>query len=374
MNSRTRVKRTIERKPADRVPCYDALWEDTLTAWEAQGFPEGADPGEHFDWDIVMMNLDLSMRQEQKILSKEGQYVTVQDRCGYTIRKAIGKSRSLHFMDHVTKDKATWQELKGRFVLDENDRARLDDESYFFHMAEYPTWREVKAKYDRLQKKEKYLAYNCYGPWEGTWRHRGMSDLLMDLATDPTWVQEMASVHVELLLATMRHCINMGMKPDALFLVEDLAGTRGPFFSPRTWRQIFKPLFMELGKFLHEQGITFWVHCCGNCEAFLDDFIACGVDVIQPLQAQSGMDVRDLKRRYGHNLTFFGNIDAAKMSGPPDLFEAETRDKIMLAKQGGGYMYHSDHSIPPEVTYKRYQWVMELVRRYGAYDVRKCEP
>ena len=53
------------------------------------------------------------------------------------------------------------------------------------------------------------------------------------------------------------------------------------------------------------------------------------------------------------------------MCGPQEGLEAEIRDKISLAKIGGGYMYHSDHSIPPEVTFERYKYVMELVERYG---------
>jgi hypothetical protein len=44
-----------------------------------------------------------------------------------------------------------------------------------------------------------------------------------------------------------------------------------------------------------------------------------------------------------------------KLCGPADECEAELREKITLAKQGGGYMYHSDHLVPPEVSFARYQ-------------------
>ena len=33
MDGLTRVRHAIERKPLDRVPRYDAFWEDTLAAW-----------------------------------------------------------------------------------------------------------------------------------------------------------------------------------------------------------------------------------------------------------------------------------------------------------------------------------------------------
>ena len=35
---------------------------------------------------------------------------------------------------------------------------------------------------------------------------------------------------------------------------------------------------------------------------------------------------------------------------------------------GGGYIYHSDHSVPNNVSLESYQYALELVRRYGRYD------
>jgi len=150
-------------------------------------------------------------------------------------------------------------------------------------------------------------------------------------------------------------------------MVEDLACTRGTLFSPATWRTVFKPMYRRLGEFLRTNGIVFLMHCCGNCEALLGDLIECGLQVIQPLQASAGLDVRKLKSEYGKNLTFWGNIDVTKMSGPEAACEAELREKILCAKEGGGYIYHSDHSVPPEVTFERYRKILAWVEQYGTY-------
>jgi hypothetical protein len=34
---------------------------------------------------------------------------------------------------------------------------------------------------------------------------------------------------------------------------------------------------------------------------------------------------------------------------------------------GGGYVYHSDHSIPPGATLETYQYALSLVREIGQY-------
>lgn len=380
MNSRERVIRTLERRRPDRVPMMDSLWEDTITRWHTEGLPQAAVSDDvfeeavgsipdYFDFDIDYVSIDASPRLEQKLLSDDGEYVIYQDRFGYTVKKAKGKSRTMHFMDHVTKDKAAWEKVKERFALDPNDTARFDQASYFMHMDEYPTWAEARQIFARVRQRGRYVLANAYGPWEATWRHRGYTELLMDLVTDPEFVVDMAETYTNLLIAILQYCLDEGIKPDGFFMIEDLAYTKGMLMSPRSWRRIFKPLVHRLGRFLNDNDIAFWMHCCGNAESIFEDLIECGLQVIQPLEAKSGLDVRELKKKYGGRLTFWGNIDVINMANGTDQeIEKEIRTKITpFKKDGGGYIYHSDHSVPPEVSFKRYKFVLDLVRQYGTY-------
>ena len=111
MNGQTRVQNAIDRKPIDRIPRCDALWEDTLALWREQGMPEEADPGDYFDWDIVDLFMDASMRRPAEVLESDGDFIVYRDPAGYTVRKFRGKSRSLEFLEHATTDKAAWDEL-----------------------------------------------------------------------------------------------------------------------------------------------------------------------------------------------------------------------------------------------------------------------
>jgi uroporphyrinogen decarboxylase len=51
----------------------------------------------------------------------------------------------------------------------------------------------------------------------------------------------------------------------------------------------------------------------------------------------------------------------------PGPLEEEIRDKVVAAKEGGGYIYHSDHSVPHNVSFQQYKRVIELIRKYGRY-------
>jgi hypothetical protein len=63
------------------------------------------------------------------------------------------------------------------------------------------------------------------------------------------------------------------------------------------------------------------------------------------------------------------------MSCPdPRPLEQEIRSKLSVAKRGGGYIYHCDHSIPKNVSFQQYLRVLALVRQHGRFDGPEGEP
>jgi uroporphyrinogen decarboxylase len=109
------------------------------------------------------------------------------------------------------------------------------------------------------------------------------------------------------------------------------------------------------------------MHSCGKIESFIPDFIEAGIDVLQALQANTGMDVVKLKEKYGDSIVFFGNIAEAALAGTKEDIRREIEYKVGIAKKGGGYIYHSDHSVPDEVSFENYVYAMEMVEKYGSY-------
>jgi uroporphyrinogen decarboxylase len=90
-------------------------------------------------------------------------------------------------------------------------------------------------------------------------------------------------------------------------------------------------------------------------------FVDAEVQVLNPLEAKAGMDVLELRERYGRRLAFYGNIDAPKLSGPQEIIEAELRRTIPIARCGG-YILHSDHSCPPDAVLGRDRRILETAR------------
>jgi len=63
-----------------------------------------------------------------------------------------------------------------------------------------------------------------------------------------------------------------------------------------------------------------------------------------------------------------GGIDVRAMAHPnPEVIEQEISNKLPALKEGGGYIYHSDHSVPDNVSFQQYCRVMKLVAEYGKF-------
>ncbi len=382
MTSRDRVIAAIERKPLDRVPKYDAFWEDTLAAFHQQGMPALKDPivevdglqkpagyavVDFFGFDIDVMGLDLSMRLPIEVVSEDDESYVVRDRFGWTARKYKSQTSGLHFLEHVTQTRQDWDRLKNKMTLDPKDVSRIDTEGYFLHFSPYPSWPGSKQLYDAVRRRQTYLLYQAYGPFECTWRHHGFEASLMDLLLEPDWMAEMFEQVVTLTIDTIRHGIQLGLKPDGLMVVEDMGGAQTLLFSKEVYRRLLKPQHERLAAFLHEQGIHFIMHSCGRIDSLIPDLIEAGLDVLQGIQASTGMHVRTLKEQYGQDLSFFGNINEQAFYGSKADIEAELRDKVPFAMKGGGYIYHSDHSISPNARYANYRYAMRVLDEIGRY-------
>jgi uroporphyrinogen decarboxylase len=115
--------------------------------------------------------------------------------------------------------------------------------------------------------------------------------------------------------------------------------------------------------------MSVFLHCCGNVKNLIPYFIEEGIDCLQPLEVKSGMDLIDLKQKYGEKICFMGGIDVRLMAlDDPKPIEKEIREKINVAKEDGGYIYHSDHSVPNNISFQQYERVMKLIEKYGKYE------
>ena len=157
---------------------------------------------------------------------------------------------------------------------------------------------------------------------------------------------------------------------DGMVIWGDVAYRKTLFFSPNYWRKHFKPVVKDIVDVCHESNLPVIYHGCGNVSSIFEDFIQIGVDAYNPLEAKAGLDVVELRKKYGHKIAFCGNMDVMIWAkGEKQELKKAVLTKLNAAK-GGGYIFQSDHSVPDNISGQSYDYVINLVREYGKYPLQ----
>jgi hypothetical protein len=151
----------------------------------------------------------------------------------------------------------------------------------------------------------------------------------------------------------------------------DFGMQTGPFISPKTYRELYKPFHRRVNDWIHAH--TSWktfIHSCGSVAALLEDFIDAGFDVLNPVQCSAAnMDPAELKERFGDRVTFWGGgVDTQHTLpfGTPEKVRQEVRERIRIFGPGGGFVFNTIHNVQP-APIENVLAVYETVREYGHY-------
>ena len=352
LTSYERMRRVFAHQEPDRVPMFDSPWSTTLARWHREGLPQNVPFDEFFGFDKSgYISVDNSPRFPTAILQETDEWVISRTAWGATMRNWKHAASTPEFLDFEIKDRSSWQNAKARMTPTDD---RIDWQNL---QNNYPKW---KAE-GRWIQASGWFGYDVFASW-----HVGTARMLMALAEDPAWCRDMFETALELNLALLDMAWERNYHFHCFTFPDDLGYRSGPFFSPRMYREILKPIHKRAFDWAHAKGAVTMMHSCGNILPLLPDLIDAGLDALNPLETKAGMDLIAIKRQFGSHLVLMGGIDVRKMI-LHDHIEPEIRTKLQAAMPGGGYIYHSDHSVPDNVSFADYCRVVALVKHYGRY-------
>jgi len=366
-----RMNKTLRHEEADRVPVSDFFWGSFLDRWrEELGLTSDTDIYGYYDldWIVSIPNMDPHIKQFEILEETESEVVV---RTGFeaVIRKkfkdpmpayltfdtdTIEKMESFQFDD-------PWDE---RRYLNRGDNQVAGVGDGFIR--NLPPWIEtVKSLYPDFP----VYGSVCEGH-ECLWRIIGSDNVLLWIGLYPDklgkFIDRVHEFNLGIAEAQIKAADGL---LDGMVIWGDVAYRRDMLFSPDYWRKYFKPGVKVLVELCHRYGLPVIYHGCGNVNKIFEDFIEISVDAYNPLEAKAGLDVIDLRRRYGHRIGFCGNMDVMKWADESmDELKKIVLTKLNVAK-GGGFIFQSDHSVPNSVSGERYDYVVKLVREYGTYPL-----
>ncbi|MEN6643327.1 MAG: uroporphyrinogen decarboxylase family protein [Armatimonadia bacterium] len=351
MTTHERMTRVYNHENPDRVPMHDGPWASTLERWYREGLPAGVGPREFFGWDFLAgFGTDNSPRFPLETVEETEEYRIHTTHWGVTMRNWRHRGSVPEFLDFaITRE--TWPEIKERMTPDP-ERVNWKLLEHNFHL-----WREQGAWITGGA----WFGYDVMASWVV-----GYDRTLIAMADDPEFVQDFINTCLELDLALLGMVWDKGYHFDCVRWPDDMGYRNGLLFSKDMYRRLIKPAQKRMIDWAHERGLKTMLHSCGNIMDLIPDLVEIGLDSLNPLEQKAGMDALKLKREYGDKLVLEGGIDVRNMTDGARI-EEEIRTKLEVLKQNGGYIFHSDHSVPEDVSFADFCRVTELARYYGRY-------
>ncbi|MCK4376021.1 MAG: hypothetical protein KAX19_11850 [Candidatus Brocadiae bacterium] len=208
---------------------------------------------------------------------------------------------------------------------------------------------EARKTCDQNKKDYFVQAGLPWGLFETSWCIRGFQNVLMDVAAEQDFFEELLDRLTAQFLAYVDFTCRSLPDIDAVFFGDDWGDQRGVILGPDRWRKFVKPRQARLYEAVHDAGKLTLTHCCGGIADIMGDVIEIGLDVLESIQPEA-MDPYELKRKWGDRITFWGGLGSQSVLpfGTPEEVKAEARRLCTEMGRGGGYILAPAKALQPE--------------------------
>ena len=189
-------------------------------------------------------------------------------------------------------------------------------------------WTVAKQVEATVDRKEKMVCIMFGGGlFEMSHFLMGMEDALCNYLDYPDEMKAFLTVIKDWKIAYIRQMTEM-VHPDIIFYHDDWGNKKSVFLPPPIWRDIIKPLQMEISAAIHDCGMIYMHHADCICEPITPDMVDLGVDIWQGCIAQN--DIVHIQEMTEGKLAMAGGIDGPKID-IENITEEEIRAEVRRA-------------------------------------------
>ncbi len=201
---------------------------------------------------------------------------------------------------------------------------------------------------------------------------RDISEWYISTKTRQAYIHEVFTHQCETALQNLETFHNiLGDMIDAVFLCGTDFGTQtSTFCSEEVFRSLYLPYYKKLTDWIHKN--TAWKcfkHSCGAVENFMEAFIDCGFDIINPVQCSAkGMEPELLKKKYGDRFVFWGGgVETQKelSFGTPDQVRDQVLRRCEIFSEGGGFVFNTVHNIQGNTPIENIVAMLDAVHEFN---------
>ena len=326
--------------------------------WRGQGASEDEINMVAFDWDFVPVvqcggNTGFYGGLPEKILEDTDAYLIKRDELGRTTKLRKGYATLPLPLDFPVNDMDSWLKVKHLLQFrEERIDWNLVDHAKKMQEAGYLVVAYIPGAYDyprELMGEEVACVSYFLQP-----------ELMMDI------LQTITDTSLQVL-----DRISDVLVIDQLSVHEDLAGNTGPLLGPNEIRTFVKPYFRKIWDMLHSKGTRlFDMDSDGNVNPILEALIECGLNSMHPFEPAAGMDIVEVRKRYGKEMVIRGGIDKHVLRKDKKAIRDELEYKLQPLMQQGGCVFGLDHRIPNGTPIENYRYYVETGREILGLPIR----
>jgi len=138
-----------------------------------------------------------------------------------------------------------------------------------------------------------------------------------------------------------------------------MAYKSAPLLSPAMARKYMLPRYRRVTDYIFSRGVPYiGLDSDGQVDPLIPIWMDAGLNFLYPFEVQAGMDVLAVRKKYGKGLRIWGGVDKRALAYGPAAIDAELHRVEDLIHEGG-YLPHTDHSCPPDISFQNFCYYME---------------
>ena len=343
MTDRQRFLACMEYQPVDHAPFWSwGGWPETIERWKKEGYdPDRFEPASVTDRKVWFGHwFHPNPPFERKVVQEDAGHIVYVNHEGILMKEM--KDNPWSSMPQFLKFPVT---TRAEFRAFWKERMRPDLSARIG-----PDWK-TKLKGWRSQTEPFIVISDRWGGFFGPLRNLvGVEGLCVLFYDDPAFVEEMMDANADFIIAMMSQILDV-IDIDAFGFWEDMAYNHAPLISPEMVRRYMLPRYKRVTEFLIGRGVRYiGLDSDGQMDSLIPVWMDAGLNFLYPFEVQCGMDVLEVRRKYGRNLRIWGGVDKRALIHGPEAIDRELARVRPLIEEGG-YIPHTDHTCPPDISF-----------------------
>ena len=203
----------------------------------------------------------------------------------------------------------------------------------------------IAKQVQTLKELDYFVQGKVAGAWSGSYYYAVRFEKMLEwLGCEPDAARAVINAVASHSIDAAKLLLDCGV--DCIHAESDMGTGTSLLMSPGTFREFLVPWLQEITSLCHSYGAYFHLHSHGHIEGIMDDLVAVGVDMINPIGPTDNNDLAMFKRKWGDKITINGGISATLAHMTMDEMKEHIFSVYETGRVGGRFFPLSEGGIP----------------------------